>query len=140
MSSPSSRWATANTRCSGSRSAASMARSVCGRAAVMGRLIPGNRTALRIGTIGRFFAMVDRGAHPGGEVQPGRKTRSRATCCYAWRVSAYRDADSELHRRITDAERAVVERDHVRGLATALAADIARTEATVKELEAVAQK
>jgi hypothetical protein len=55
-------------------------------------------------------------------------------------VSAYRDADSELHRRITDAERAVVERDHVRGLATALAADIARTEATVKELEAVALK
>ena len=39
------------------RIAASTAFSVWGRAAVMGRLIPGNRTALRIGMIGSVLDM-----------------------------------------------------------------------------------
>jgi hypothetical protein len=57
-SSPSSRCPTTNTRCSGSRSAASMAFSVCGRPAEIGRLIPGNNTPLRIGMMGRVFDMA----------------------------------------------------------------------------------
>src|ERR1044071_9387885 len=78
-SSASSRWVTANTRCSGSRIATSIARSVCGRPAVMGRLIPGNSTAFRIGMMGRVFDIVDQVGPPRAHRNPPERLISEPT-------------------------------------------------------------
>src|SRR5262245_50996936 len=80
-SSASSRWVTANTRCSGSRNATSIARSVCGRPAVMGRLMPGNSTAFRIGMMGRVFDIVDQVGPATAHRNPPERLMSGPTGC-----------------------------------------------------------